>query len=51
LTGNEESSYDGVDYKKMSATKLRHEAIKKGLINNDSSKIKKHDLLKLLGSE
>ena len=38
------------DYKKMSTTKLREIVISKGIIT-DASKLKKHDILKLLGDE
>lgn len=40
-----------VDYKKMSLTKLRSVVSEKGLATTDVSKLKKHDLLKLLGME
>jgi hypothetical protein len=38
------------DYKKMSITKLREIAVEKGIVS-DASKLKKNDLLKLLGDE
>jgi len=41
---------DKVDYKKMSINKLREVAVEKGLVV-DASKLKKNDILKLLGAE
>jgi hypothetical protein len=38
------------DYKKMSLNKLRELVVSKGIVN-DASKLKKHDILKLLGEE
>jgi hypothetical protein len=38
------------DYKKMSINKLREVVVSKGLIA-DASKLKKQDILKLLGDE
>ena len=38
------------DYKKMSLNKLREVVVEKGVVT-DASKLKKHDLLKLLGDE
>ena len=41
-----------VDYKKLQLQKLRSIVIEKGLANNhDANKLKKHELLKLLGDE
>jgi hypothetical protein len=43
---------DNIDYKKLQLAKLRSIAIEKGLINNyEASKLKKPELLKLLGAE
>jgi len=47
---NNESNNESVDYKKLSLTKLRSIVSEKGL-SLDSSKLKKQDLLKLLGVE
>ena len=41
---------DKIDYKKMSINKLREVAVEKGLVV-DASKLKKNDILKLLGAE
>jgi hypothetical protein len=41
---------DKVDYKKMSINKLREVAVEKGIVV-DASKLKKNDILKLLGAE
>jgi len=38
------------DYKKLSVNKLREVAVSKGVVN-DASKLKKHEILKLLGDE
>ena len=46
----EESNNESIDYKKLSLTKLRSIVSEKGL-SLDSSKLKKQDLLKLLGVE
>jgi hypothetical protein len=46
----EESNNETIDYKKLSLTKLRSVVAEKGL-SSDSSKLKKQDLLKLLGVE
>jgi cobalamin biosynthesis protein CobT len=46
----EESNNETIDYKKLSLTKLRSIVSEKGL-STDSSKLKKQDLLKLLGVE
>ena len=43
-------NFDGVDYKKMTLNKLRSVVIEKELVA-DSSKLKKNELLKLLGVE
>lgn len=45
-----EESNKKPDYKKMSITKLREVVVEKGIIA-DASKLKKNDLLKLLGDE
>jgi hypothetical protein len=43
---------DTIDYKKLQLPKLRSIAIEKGVLgNSDASKLKKHDILKLLGVE
>jgi hypothetical protein len=43
---------DNIDYKKLQLAKLRSIAVEKGLTNNsDVSKLKKPELLKLLGAE
>jgi len=47
---NNESNNESIDYKKLSLTKLRSIVSEKGL-SLDSSKLKKQDLLKLLGVE
>jgi hypothetical protein len=41
---------DILDYKKQSLSKLRSVVVEKGMVS-DSSKLKKHELLKLLGIE
>ena len=46
----EESKNDAADYKKLSIQKLRSIVAEKGLAG-DTSKLKKHDLFKLLGLE
>jgi hypothetical protein len=46
----EESKNDATDYKKLSIQKLRSIVAEKGLAG-DTSKLKKHDLFKLLGLE
>ena len=46
----EESKNDATDYKKLSIQKLRSIVAEKGLAG-DTSKLKKHDLFKLLGVE
>ena len=46
----EESHADSLDYKKLSLPKLRSIVSEKGL-SSDSSKLKKNELLKLLGAE
>jgi len=46
----EDSNNESIDYKKLSLTKLRSIVSEKGL-STDSSKLKKQDLLKLLGVE
>jgi hypothetical protein len=46
----EDSNNESIDYKKLSLTKLRSIVSEKGL-SLDSSKLKKQDLLKLLGVE
>jgi predicted nuclease with TOPRIM domain len=46
----EESHPDSLDYKKLSLPKLRNIVSEKGLAS-DASKLKKNELLKLLGAE
>jgi hypothetical protein len=46
----EDIDTDKLDYKKFSLNKLRNIVVEKGLVT-DSSKLKKHDLFKLLGVE
>ena len=46
----EEPNTEIVDYKKLSLTKLRSIVVEKAL-SQDSSKLKKNELLKLLGVE
>lgn len=46
----EDKTIDNLDYKKLPINKLRNIVVEKGLIN-DSSKLKKNELLKLLGIE
>lgn len=52
ISANDESNKDTetYDFKKMSLNKLRNIVVEKGLAS-DASKLKKNDLLKLLGSE
>jgi hypothetical protein len=47
MSDNNNNNHD-TDYKKMSVDKLRHVVVEKGLVV-DASKLKKKDLLKLLG--
>jgi hypothetical protein len=47
---NLEEHLENVDYKKLSLQKLKSVVVEKGLIN-DASKLKKNELLKLLGVE
>ena len=47
---NDYSEKDKVDYKKMSINKLRDAVVEKGLVI-DASKLKKNDILKMLGAE
>ena len=47
---NLEEQIDSLDYKKLSLPKLRSIVADKGL-SNDTSKLKKNELLKLLGVE
>jgi len=48
----EESQSENIEYKKLQLPKLRSIAVEKGLTNNsDAQKLKKPDLLKLLGAE
>ena len=46
----EENHASKTEYKKMSLNKLRETAVSKGLIS-DASKLKKNEILKLLGDE
>jgi len=47
-----DDTHDTIDYKKLQLPKLRSIAVEKGLASNsDVSKLKKQDLLKLLGAE
>ena len=46
----EDKTIDNLDYKKLPINKLRNIVVEKGL-TNDSSKLKKNELLKLLGVE
>jgi hypothetical protein len=48
--GDDSSKHKSVDYKKMSLIKLRDIVVEKGIIP-DASKLKKNELLKLLGEE
>jgi hypothetical protein len=48
--GDETNKHKSVDYKKMSLIKLRDVVVEKGIIP-DASKLKKNELLKLLGEE
>lgn len=50
LEESAETKHDDTDYKKMSLNKLRTVVVDKGLVT-DASKLKKHELLKLLDSE
>lgn len=47
---SEKNDNDKTDYKKMSLNKLREIVVSKGVVT-DASKLKKHDILKLLGDE
>lgn len=48
----DDSANESIDYKKLQLQKLRSIAIEKGLVSNsDASKLKKPELLKLLGAE
>jgi len=48
----EESKAEHIDYKKLQLPKLRSIVVEKGLINSsDAQKLKKPELLKLLGVE
>ena len=50
--GEEQHHQDNIDYKKLQLAKLRTIAVEKGLTNNlEASKLKKPELLKLLGAE
>ena len=44
----EEINDDGIDYNKLSVTKLKEIALEKNLISNTSNKLKKAELLKLI---
>ncbi len=47
-----DDTHDSIDYKKLQLPKLRSIVVEKGLASNsDASKLKKQDLLKLLGAE
>jgi hypothetical protein len=47
-----DESHDTIDYKKLQLPKLRSIAVEKGLTTNtEASKLKKPELLKLLGAE
>ena len=47
-----DESHETIDYKKLQLPKLRSIAVEKGLVTNtEASKLKKPELLKLLGSE
>jgi hypothetical protein len=47
-----EEQEDSIDYKKLQLAKLRSIVVEKGLTNNsEASKLKKPELLKLLGAE
>jgi hypothetical protein len=46
----EETKHESLDYKKMGLPKLRSVVTEKGL-TSDASKLKKNELLKLLGIE
>jgi hypothetical protein len=47
---NDYAEKDKVDYKKMSLNKLREVVVEKGVVV-DASKLKKNDILKMLGAE
>jgi hypothetical protein len=47
---NLDEHIDPIDYKKLSLQKLKSVVVEKGLVS-DASKLKKNDLLKLLGVE
>jgi len=52
LGEEQEQSEDNIDYKKLQLAKLRSIVVEKGLTNNsEASKLKKPELLKLLGAE
>ena len=47
-----DEDHESIDYKKLQLPKLRSIAVEKGLTTNtEASKLKKPDLLKLLGAE
>ncbi len=48
--GDDSNKHKSIDYKKMSLNKLRDVVVEKGIIP-DASKLKKNELLKLLGEE
>ena len=48
--GDDSNKHKSLDYKKMSLNKLREVVVEKGIIP-DASKLKKNELLKLLGEE
>ena len=48
--GEEEETSHKTDYKKMSINKLREVIVNRGIVN-DASKLKKNEMLKLLGDE
>ena len=50
--GKEQPREDNIDYKKLQLAKLRSIVVEKGLTSNtEAAKLKKHELLKLLGAE
>lgn len=50
--GEEQPHEDNIDYKKLQLAKLRSIVVEKGLTSNaEATKLKKHELLKLLGAE
>jgi hypothetical protein len=50
--GEEQPHEDNIDYKKLQLAKLRSIVVEKGLTSNtEAAKLKKHELLKLLGAE